>query len=227
VPSAGNAVVLIVEEPIVTPVTVVVKMLAVEALLEAIVGEPKFRFSAAPVVTEPVVVRLVPVAAPIDGVVSVGDVANTRAPDPVSSEITPANCAEVVAANWFRPDAVKPRPVVACTWSARAAVVAVPTAAVPRAAGVVELSPVMLLNEVPVIAPAANPPEASRKTIVEAPFAVAGLKPSSMSAFRFVTSVVEDTVNGAVPVAIVEVNTLFVEIAPSTVIGVLNKRAIS
>jgi hypothetical protein len=39
------------------------------------------------------------------------------------------------------------------TWSALAAVVAVPTAAVPFAPGVVELSPVMLLNEVPVATP--------------------------------------------------------------------------
>jgi hypothetical protein len=39
VPSAGNAVVLIVEEPMVTPVTVPVKMLAAEALLDAIVGD--------------------------------------------------------------------------------------------------------------------------------------------------------------------------------------------
>ena len=31
-----------------------------------------------------------------------GDVANTNLPVPVSSEITPANCAEVVAANTLR-----------------------------------------------------------------------------------------------------------------------------
>ena len=36
---------------------------------------------------------------PRAGVVSVGEVPNTRAPDPVSSDITPANCEEVVAAN--------------------------------------------------------------------------------------------------------------------------------
>ena len=35
----------------------------------------------------------------------------------------------------------------------------------------VELSPVMLLNEIPVIAPAAKPPEASLATIVDTPFA--------------------------------------------------------
>ena len=33
------------------------------------------------------------------GVVSVGEVQNTRAPLPVSSLITPASCAEVVEAN--------------------------------------------------------------------------------------------------------------------------------
>jgi len=43
---------------------------------------------------------LVAVATPSVGVVNEGDVANTRAPVPVSSDITPASCAEVVAANW-------------------------------------------------------------------------------------------------------------------------------
>jgi hypothetical protein len=37
-------------------------------------------------------------ATPSTGVTSVGEVANTRAPLPVSSEITPASSAEVVAA---------------------------------------------------------------------------------------------------------------------------------
>ena len=41
----------------------------------------------------------VAVATPIVGVVSVGDVPNTAEPDPVSSLITPASCADVVAAN--------------------------------------------------------------------------------------------------------------------------------
>ena len=41
----------------------------------------------------------VPVATPIFGVVSVGDVSNTNFPEPVSSEITPASSADVVAAN--------------------------------------------------------------------------------------------------------------------------------
>lgn len=44
---------------------------------------------------------LVAVAAPIVGVVKVGLVPNTNAPEPVSSEITPASCAEVVVANWL------------------------------------------------------------------------------------------------------------------------------
>ena len=39
------------------------------------------------------------VGVPNTGVVSVGDVANTNSPLPVSSLITPANCADVVAAN--------------------------------------------------------------------------------------------------------------------------------
>jgi len=39
------------------------------------------------------------VATPMLGVTSVGDVANTSDPVPVSSEITPRSCADVVAAN--------------------------------------------------------------------------------------------------------------------------------
>jgi len=46
-----------------------------------------------------VAVMLVAVAAPRTGVTRVGVLANTRAPVPVSSEITPASSAEVVAAN--------------------------------------------------------------------------------------------------------------------------------
>lgn len=38
-----------------------------------------------------------------------GDVANTTEPEPVSSEITPASCAEVVEANWLRGLATFPR----------------------------------------------------------------------------------------------------------------------
>ena len=41
---------------------------------------------------------LVAVAIPRDGVVRDGDVANTNEPEPVSSDITPASCADVVAA---------------------------------------------------------------------------------------------------------------------------------
>ena len=52
-------------------------------------------------VNEPVRLRLVPVAAPITGVTRVGEVAKTATPVPVSSEITPANSADVVAANTF------------------------------------------------------------------------------------------------------------------------------
>lgn len=48
----------------------------------------------------PVQLVRVPLAGvPNVGVTNVGDVANTKAPDPVSSLITPANCDEVVAAN--------------------------------------------------------------------------------------------------------------------------------
>jgi len=43
--------------------------------------------------------RDVPVATPMAGVTSVGVLANTKAPVPVSSEITPRSSAEVVAAN--------------------------------------------------------------------------------------------------------------------------------
>ena len=42
---------------------------------------------------------VVHVAAPMFGVTSVGDVANTSDPVPVSSEITPRSCVDVVAAN--------------------------------------------------------------------------------------------------------------------------------
>jgi hypothetical protein len=49
-----------------------------------------------------ILLKLVPVATPIDGVVNVGLVANTRAPEPVSSDITPANWDDVVAANCDR-----------------------------------------------------------------------------------------------------------------------------
>jgi len=44
----------------------------------------------------------VPVATPILGVTRVGVLANTSDPEPVSSDITQASCAEVVEANWER-----------------------------------------------------------------------------------------------------------------------------
>jgi hypothetical protein len=44
-------------------------------------------------------VRVPEVGVPNNGVVRVGEVANTKSPDPVSSEITPANSEEEVAAN--------------------------------------------------------------------------------------------------------------------------------
>jgi hypothetical protein len=47
-----------------------------------------------------VLLILVAVATPKLGVVKLGLVANTSAPEPVSSLMTPANCADVVAANW-------------------------------------------------------------------------------------------------------------------------------
>jgi len=49
----------------------------------------------------------VAVATPMFGVVRVGEVPNTSAPDPVSSEMTPANWAEVVEANADRLFAVR------------------------------------------------------------------------------------------------------------------------
>jgi len=44
-------------------------------------------------------VRVPEVGVPNNGVVRVGEVANTKRPDPVSSEITVANCEDVVDAN--------------------------------------------------------------------------------------------------------------------------------
>ena len=57
-----------------------------------------------------------------------------------------------------------------------------------------------------VIVPALKFPEASLATIVDAVFAVALLSPSSKSAFKLLTRVVDDTTNGAVPVATLEMN---------------------
>ena len=73
------------------------------ALPTLVIGPVRFAF----VVTVPAVSpEAVPVAlvatnvdgVPRSGVTSVGDVPNTSKPDPVSSEITPANSADVVAA---------------------------------------------------------------------------------------------------------------------------------
>ncbi len=51
-------------------------------------------------VADGIVIVLAPLTiVEIAGVVRVGDVPNTSAPDPVSSLITPASCADVVAAN--------------------------------------------------------------------------------------------------------------------------------
>ena len=49
----------------------------------------------------PEAVTEVAVAAPRTGVMKVGVFANTNEPEPVSSDTTPAICAEVVAANWL------------------------------------------------------------------------------------------------------------------------------
>jgi len=53
---------------------------------------------------------------PRSGVISAGESLNTSNPEPVSFEITPASCAEVVAANWSNPFEVRasPPPAGAC-----------------------------------------------------------------------------------------------------------------
>ena len=62
----------------------------------------------------PVTLVITPEAGvPRAGVTNVGEVANTNATEPVTSEITPANSAEVVAANCDRPLAVSASPVTA------------------------------------------------------------------------------------------------------------------
>ena len=59
---------------------------------------------------------VVAVAAPSTGVMSVGVFTRQTAPVPDSSEITPANCAEVVDANWLRLPLVSasPPPLIVC-----------------------------------------------------------------------------------------------------------------
>jgi hypothetical protein len=58
-------------------------------------------------VRSPESVRLVPVAAPMFGVTRVGVFANTSAPVPVSSEMTPASSLEEVAAKALSLSAVR------------------------------------------------------------------------------------------------------------------------
>ena len=69
------------------------------------------RLSDAPVITPPttlapvmipLTLKSVPVAAPIFGEINVGVLENTKLPDPVSSEITPISCNDVVDANCAR-----------------------------------------------------------------------------------------------------------------------------
>lgn len=81
---------VIVHEPLVEPKPVITQ--------EVVLRRPHDR-PLCPV-NAPVTLSDVPVAAPITGVVSVGDVPKTANPVPVSSLSTPANCAEVVDANW-------------------------------------------------------------------------------------------------------------------------------
>ena len=69
-------------------------MLAVSVLPSAIVS---VALDAGAVIAT--LLMLVVLATPSTGVVSVGDVAKTSEPDPVSSLITPASSAELVAAN--------------------------------------------------------------------------------------------------------------------------------
>jgi hypothetical protein len=81
---------------LVAPVEVRVIELAPDVarvLLFAIVRTPEV----VALIVSPLIV--VAVAAPKAGVTKVGEVAKTRAPEPVSSDITPASSAEVVAAN--------------------------------------------------------------------------------------------------------------------------------
>ncbi len=67
----------------------------VVALPELVTSPVRFAF----VVTVAALPVMLPVAVPMLGVVKTGELAKTKAPLPVSSEITPASSAEVVAAN--------------------------------------------------------------------------------------------------------------------------------
>jgi len=73
----------------------------VEVTLNGGVPVPIVDTRTSPVIL-PVVVRLVPVAAPIFGVVNAGLIEYTATPVPVSSDRTPASCNEVVDANTER-----------------------------------------------------------------------------------------------------------------------------
>ena len=82
-------------------------------------------------------VRMPLAGVPSAGVTSVGDVAKTNVPVPVSSDITPASCADVVAANWLSGFATKESPLPAPVF-----------ANVPAA----KLSPVPIVTELQVFA---------------------------------------------------------------------------
>ena len=100
-------------------------------------GAPAAPMLAASAVATPVPKPVMPVArgrplplervtllgVPRAGVIRVGLFANTSAPVPVSSVITPASCAEVVAANWLSgwltsasPPPPPPPPVAEIVW---------------------------------------------------------------------------------------------------------------
>src|SRR3989338_12665 len=75
--------------------------LSVPASVNVLLTDNVFPFVMVSVPVDEVIVRpliLVAIAAPRVGVTSVGDLANTNAPLPVSLEITPNSCKEVVAA---------------------------------------------------------------------------------------------------------------------------------
>jgi len=73
--------------------------------------------STSPASGSPVQLVSVPLdGVPRAGVTRVGEVAKTSAPLPVSSEITPASCEDVVAANWESglPTRASPPPAMVC-----------------------------------------------------------------------------------------------------------------
>jgi hypothetical protein len=117
------------------------------ALPTDVIGPVRFAL----VVTVAALPLMLPVAEPIFGVVKTGEFANTKAPVPVSSEITPANCAEVVAANW-------PRVPVVTAVFATSPVFVPDTAVVPVTArvGVADPESTTAFTEVGVIAPSVS-----------------------------------------------------------------------